>query len=165
MPQLVCEPRRIEITITCTTSIDSNQSLFDCPASLLNSKSHNTSYSLEVSAYGDATRSIFCIRKVSVPNFLSHWAVYSIPCIVNDPETDIMFQSSDGILFYIHSKYLNVTTAGFTPSDFVSVKNEHTVLTETLEVLEILSQFVHPCSQENDYHQPLGIIRGNPGVF
>jgi len=49
---------------------------------------------------------------------------------------------------------LNATTAGFGPSDFVLAKDEHVILSETSKVLEILFQFILPCSQENAYHQP-----------
>ncbi|KAF9529949.1 hypothetical protein CPB83DRAFT_789386 [Crepidotus variabilis] len=61
----------------------------------------------------------------------------------NDPETDVIFQSTDGILFYLQRKYLEATTGAFPGAEF-DTNGEITHLTESAAVLAILFGFVVP---------------------
>ena len=62
------------------------------------------------------------------------------------PDADLVFRSSDGVRFHIHSRYLENTSGGFAPSEF-PVKDEIITLPETAETLELLFQFVYPRRQ------------------
>ncbi|KAG6887489.1 hypothetical protein C0995_014906 [Termitomyces sp. Mi166 len=65
----------------------------------------------------------------------------------NAPDADIVFCSSDNILFRIHSRNLDVTTGGFPPTDFPHGANEYINLTEDSSTLELMFHFVYPRSQ------------------
>jgi len=65
---------------------------------------------------------------------------------VQFPDADLVIQSSDGVRFHIHSKYLENTSGGFAPSEF-PVKDEVITLPETAETLELMFQFVYPRRQ------------------
>ena len=65
---------------------------------------------------------------------------------VHFPDADLVFQSSDGVRFHIHSKYLENTSGGFAPSEF-PVKDEVITLPESAETLELMFQFVYPRRQ------------------
>ena len=65
---------------------------------------------------------------------------------VHFPDADLIFQSSDGVRFHIHSKYLENTSGGFAPSEFPT-KDEVIMLPETAETLELMFQFVYPRRQ------------------
>ncbi|THU99747.1 hypothetical protein K435DRAFT_719481, partial [Dendrothele bispora CBS 962.96] len=54
---------------------------------------------------------------------------------------DVIFCSSDNVLFYIHKKNLEFSTGGFPMADFTS---KIVPLTETASILEFLFQFVYP---------------------
>jgi len=71
-----------------------------------------------------------------------------------DLSADITFKSSDNVLFKIHSKYLEATSAGFTPSSPVAINQEVVLLDEPSQVLEILFQFIHPPTEAQQYRQP-----------
>lgn len=71
-----------------------------------------------------------------------------------DPEADITFKSSDSVLFKIHRKYLEATSAGFTAPPFVETDHEVVLLQEPCEVLEILFRFIHPPTESQQYRQP-----------
>jgi hypothetical protein len=73
---------------------------------------------------------------------------------VCEPDADITFKSSDGVLFKIHRKYLEATSAGFTAPPFVETDGELVLLQEPSEVLEILFRFVHPPTESQQYRQP-----------
>lgn len=73
---------------------------------------------------------------------------------VCDPSADITFKSSDNVLFKIHSKYLEATSAGFTPPSPVAMNQEAVLLDEPSDVLEILFRFIHPPSEAQQYRQP-----------
>lgn len=53
------------------------------------------------------------------------------------------FQSSDGVLFHLQRKYLEVATGAFPGAEF-STNGEVTALTESAAVLAVLFGFVHP---------------------
>ncbi|KAK7451796.1 hypothetical protein VKT23_012474 [Stygiomarasmius scandens] len=65
---------------------------------------------------------------------------------------DVIFRSSDNVLFYLHKRNLEFSTGGFPHSDFASINTsksssrtaEIVPLTETSTILEILFQFVYP---------------------
>ncbi|KAF9449721.1 hypothetical protein P691DRAFT_618541, partial [Macrolepiota fuliginosa MF-IS2] len=56
---------------------------------------------------------------------------------------DVIFQSSDGIQFYIHRKNLETATGGFAPPEFATC-GEVVYLTESARTLELLFQFIYP---------------------
>ncbi|KAE9409763.1 hypothetical protein BT96DRAFT_534698 [Gymnopus androsaceus JB14] len=57
---------------------------------------------------------------------------------------DVIFQSSNSVLFYVHKDALGYNSGGFPNADMVTVDTEPVPLTESSEVLEILFQFVYP---------------------
>ncbi|KAJ7312451.1 hypothetical protein DFH08DRAFT_897024 [Mycena albidolilacea] len=61
----------------------------------------------------------------------------------NSSSADIVFKSSDGVLFHVHRKNLEVCTEGFPPSN-ISTQGEVVKLTETSVTLELLFQFIYP---------------------
>jgi len=61
----------------------------------------------------------------------------------NDPDADVTFQSSDGVLFHLQRKYLEVATGAFPGAEF-NTNGEVTALTESAAVLAVLFGFVHP---------------------
>ncbi|KAF8071465.1 hypothetical protein FPV67DRAFT_1447021 [Lyophyllum atratum] len=62
---------------------------------------------------------------------------------VNAPDADIVFRSSDKILFRIHARNLEVTSGGFPPAEF-SPADQIVDLTEEASTLELMFQFVYP---------------------
>lgn len=58
------------------------------------------------------------------------------------------------MLFKIHRKYLEATSAGFTAPPFVETDRELVLLQEPSEVLEILFRFIHPPTESQQYRQP-----------
>ncbi|KAG5718458.1 hypothetical protein E4T56_gene8762 [Termitomyces sp. T112] len=66
----------------------------------------------------------------------------------NAPDADLLFRSSNNILFRIHSRNLEVTSGGFPPAHFAH-SNEHIDLTEDSSTLELMFHFVYPRSQPN----------------
>ncbi|KAF8976807.1 hypothetical protein BDQ17DRAFT_1339490 [Cyathus striatus] len=62
---------------------------------------------------------------------------------VNQSDADVVFKSSDGVLFSLHKKNLDLNTGGFPSADFKD-NNEVIELTEESDVLELLFQFVYP---------------------
>ncbi|KAJ7759376.1 hypothetical protein DFH07DRAFT_957985 [Mycena maculata] len=58
-------------------------------------------------------------------------------------DSDVTFKSSDGVLFHVHRKNLEVCTGGFPPAE-ISTKDEIVDLTETSATLELLFQFMYP---------------------
>ena len=76
--------------------------------------------------------------------------------LVCDPHADITFRSSDDVLFKIHSKYLEATSARlstFAERTMPEFDNQ-APLDETSEVLETLFQFVHPPGEGSNHQQP-----------
>ncbi|KAF7372852.1 hypothetical protein MSAN_00491200 [Mycena sanguinolenta] len=61
----------------------------------------------------------------------------------NFADADVTLKSSDGVLFRIHRKNLEVCTEGFPPSE-ISSEGEVVELTETSVTLEIPFQFMYP---------------------
>ncbi|KAF8986309.1 hypothetical protein BDQ17DRAFT_1259751, partial [Cyathus striatus] len=57
-------------------------------------------------------------------------------------DADVIFRSSDEVLFSIHKKNLEITTGGFPTADF-KTNGEAIPLTETSETLGLLFQFVY----------------------
>ncbi|KAF8164396.1 hypothetical protein K438DRAFT_1775548 [Mycena galopus ATCC 62051] len=60
------------------------------------------------------------------------------------PDADVKFKSSDGVLFHIHRKNLDVCTEGFPPAGISNAAGEIVDLLETAEILELLFQFMYP---------------------
>jgi hypothetical protein len=58
-------------------------------------------------------------------------------------DSDVTFQSTDGVLFHIHQGNLNTSTGGFPPPGFDTF-DEVIPLTEHSETLELLFQFIYP---------------------
>ena len=75
------------------------------------------------------------------------------------------FQSSDGVLFKIHRKYIEATSAGFTPPTFVEMDQDPVSLQEPSEVLEILFRFIHPPSESQKYRQPNMAVDVRPEIL
>ncbi|KAJ7501090.1 hypothetical protein B0H11DRAFT_1993574 [Mycena galericulata] len=61
----------------------------------------------------------------------------------NSPDADIIFKSSDGVLFHIHRKNLEVCTEGFPPGELLTT-GEVVDLPETSTTLDLLFQFMYP---------------------
>ncbi|KAJ7185023.1 hypothetical protein C8R46DRAFT_1026844 [Mycena filopes] len=61
----------------------------------------------------------------------------------NFPDADVIFKSSDGVLFRVHRKNLEVCTEGFPPGD-ISTMGDVVELTEASVTLELLFQFIYP---------------------
>ncbi|KAJ7190807.1 hypothetical protein GGX14DRAFT_381746 [Mycena pura] len=57
---------------------------------------------------------------------------------------DVTFQSSDGVLFRVHRKNLEVCADGFPPSGFAVANGEIIPLSETSVTLDLLFQFMYP---------------------
>ncbi|KAF5379849.1 hypothetical protein D9615_005821 [Tricholomella constricta] len=66
--------------------------------------------------------------------------------LVDAPDADIVFRSSDNVLFRIHARNLEITTGGFPPAEF-SPADQVVDITEDASTLELLFQFVYPRSQ------------------
>ena len=67
--------------------------------------------------------------------------------IVCASDSDLTFQSNDGILFRLHKANLEVSARGFAPPEFVT-SDEIICLMESAQTLELLFQFLlsHPSS-------------------
>ncbi|KAF7364334.1 hypothetical protein MSAN_01093700 [Mycena sanguinolenta] len=63
--------------------------------------------------------------------------------LVDFADADVTFKSSDGVLFRVHRKNLEVCTEGFPPSE-ISNEGEVVELTETAATLELLFRFMYP---------------------
>ncbi|EDR16138.1 uncharacterized protein LACBIDRAFT_291921 [Laccaria bicolor S238N-H82] len=63
-----------------------------------------------------------------------------------DAAADVVFQSSDGVLFRVYRSRLEANTGGFAPAKIPTL-DEVVVLSEPAEVLELLFQFAHPSRQ------------------
>ena len=63
--------------------------------------------------------------------------------VVCAPDSDVVFSSSDGMLFHIHKANLKTSAGGFAPPEFES-QGKTTHLTETAPTLELLFQFCYP---------------------
>ena len=73
---------------------------------------------------------------------------------VGDASADLTFRSLDNILFKIHGKYFEATSAGFAPPPSILIDRAHIELDEPSTILEILFQFVHPPSEYKRYRRP-----------
>ncbi|KAF5350784.1 hypothetical protein D9758_010336 [Tetrapyrgos nigripes] len=60
-----------------------------------------------------------------------------------DAGGDIVFESSDGVLFYVHSKNLEFMSEGFPPVDHTIPPKDPVPLTEDSNTLELLFQFTY----------------------
>jgi len=83
---------------------------------------------------------------------------------VNHTSADLTFRSSDNILFRIHAKYLEATSAGLAPPPSTLIDGAHIDLGEPSTVLEVLFQFVHPPSESQRYRQP-NVRSLGPDIF
>ncbi|KAF8071467.1 hypothetical protein FPV67DRAFT_874709 [Lyophyllum atratum] len=63
--------------------------------------------------------------------------------LFNAPDADVVFRSSDGVLFRIHSKNLEFASDGFPPPEF-STENQLVDLPEIARTLELMFRFVYP---------------------
>ncbi|KAJ7254243.1 hypothetical protein C8J57DRAFT_1076363, partial [Mycena rebaudengoi] len=62
----------------------------------------------------------------------------------NFDDADVTFKSSDGVLFHIHRKNLEVCTEGFPPAEVPTGEGEVVELLESSVTLELLFQFMYP---------------------
>ncbi|PFH49839.1 hypothetical protein AMATHDRAFT_48377 [Amanita thiersii Skay4041] len=76
----------------------------------------------------------------------------------SDPTADIIFQSADGVKYYIHSKNLESTTGGFPPMEFASDKTGAVLLSERSKVLDLLFVFVYPERQPDLTKVPFDVL-------
>lgn len=58
-------------------------------------------------------------------------------------DADVIFESADGVLLYIHRKNLETCTGAFPPCE-IPTNEEHVPLSESGEILELLFKFVYP---------------------
>jgi hypothetical protein len=84
--------------------------------------------------------------------------------LVNDPLADTVFVSSDNVLFLIHREHLDFATAGFAVPPLISSDDSPVKLTEPSEILQILFQFIEPCSEKVQYRQP-SVMTMKPEIF
>jgi hypothetical protein len=63
---------------------------------------------------------------------------------VNFDDADVTFKSSDGVLFHIHRKNLEVCAEGFPPAEVPMGEGEVVELLENSVTLELLFQFMYP---------------------
>lgn len=63
-------------------------------------------------------------------------------CLVSPNDSDITIRSSDGVLFKVHKKNLEMHSEGF-PGEEVATLNEIVNLTETSTTLELLFQYMY----------------------
>ncbi|GLB44795.1 hypothetical protein LshimejAT787_1801320 [Lyophyllum shimeji] len=68
--------------------------------------------------------------------------------LFNAADADIVFRSSDNVVFRIHARNLAVTSGGFPPAGFSSA-DEIVDLTEEASTLELMFQFVYPRPQSS----------------
>ncbi|KAJ6485189.1 hypothetical protein DFH09DRAFT_1458271 [Mycena vulgaris] len=61
----------------------------------------------------------------------------------NSSDADVIFKSSDGVLFHVHRKNLEVCSEGFPPEE-TSTEGGVVELTESSVTLELLFQFMYP---------------------
>ena len=73
---------------------------------------------------------------------------------VSNESADLTFRSLDNILFKIHGKYLEATSAGLAPPPSTLIDRAYIELEEPSTILEILFQFIHPPSEYKRYRQP-----------
>lgn len=67
---------------------------------------------------------------------------------VNALDADIVFRSSDQVLFKVHRRNLEVHSNVFPPSDFVTVgEGDPTDLEESSDILELFFQYFYPQPQ------------------
>jgi len=90
-------------------------------------------------------------------------ADYSLVC---DPHADITFRSSDDVLFKLHGKFLEATSARlstFAAKTMPELDNQ-VPLDETSDVLEIIFQFVYLPGEGSNHQQP-SIVDMDPDLF
>ncbi|KAJ6538085.1 hypothetical protein B0H19DRAFT_961760 [Mycena capillaripes] len=63
---------------------------------------------------------------------------------VNFADADVTFKSSDGVLFHVHRKNLEVCSEGFPPAEIPITQGEIVSLEEAAVTLEVLFQFMYP---------------------
>jgi hypothetical protein len=63
--------------------------------------------------------------------------------LVTATHSDIVIQSSDGVLFRVHKSNLALSSAGFAPSEFETL-DKIVELTETSTTLNLLLKFCYP---------------------
>lgn len=69
-------------------------------------------------------------------------------CPVCANDSDVTFESSDGVLFKVHRKNIEMLSEGFS-APRTNSDNEVIPLIETAETLELLFQFMYPQLQPN----------------
>ncbi|KAF8986311.1 hypothetical protein BDQ17DRAFT_1289695 [Cyathus striatus] len=62
----------------------------------------------------------------------------------NAVDADVVFRSSDNVLFSIHRKNLETHTGAFPPAEFTADEKEVVTLQESSETLDLLFQFIYP---------------------
>jgi hypothetical protein len=79
----------------------------------------------------------------------SPWLIIHHTVNENVGGTDLVIQSSDGVIFHLHRKYLqvNATIPGFDRDIDGPHRVEKVVYNEPSNVLEILFQFIYPRKQ------------------
>ncbi|KAG5639914.1 hypothetical protein DXG03_002391, partial [Asterophora parasitica] len=83
----------------------------------------------------------FCRPGPSHPDLLDR----RLFVLVNAADADVVFRSSDGVLFHIHSKNLEVNTDGFPPvTPELSPQGSFVNLTENAKTLDLMFRFVYP---------------------
>jgi hypothetical protein len=63
--------------------------------------------------------------------------------LVSTLDADLTIKSSDGVLFKVHRRNLELLSEGF-PGEDVKTHNEIVELTETADTLEFLFQYMYP---------------------
>ena len=65
---------------------------------------------------------------------------------VQDPDADVLFKSSDDVLFKVYRKHLEMFSEGFC-APLVQAADDVVSLTEKADILELLFQFCYPKRQ------------------
>lgn len=65
-------------------------------------------------------------------------------CLAPGRDSEVVFQSRDGVQFRIQKKYLELSTGGFPPPELNSPPDEIVSLTESSTTLKVLFDFVNP---------------------
>jgi hypothetical protein len=72
-------------------------------------------------------------------------------------DADVIFKSSDDVLFHIHVKNLEVTTGSFPPFDFATLE-KIVPLSEPSDVLDVMFQFMYPMPQPDVSSIPFEVL-------
>ena len=97
-------------------------------------------------------------RTVRLPHGESIDQHTNSPLSVQAADVDAIFRSSNGVIFKIPRKHLNIFSEGFAAPDVV-VTDEEVPLPETAEILELLFQYCYPRRGPSLKSLPFSIVK------